>query len=50
MINQDVKTALDDYVAKPDPSYSWREIAKYDVEGCTIYILNMTSQRWMTGK
>ncbi|MBL8259538.1 MAG: hypothetical protein JNM60_07005 [Candidatus Competibacteraceae bacterium] len=40
------ETALDRYVAKPDPSYAYRQ---YDVKnrgGYNAYFLNMTSQQW----
>ena len=50
LLKKEKRTPLDEYVAKPDPSYKWQEIARYDVEGCTIHIVNMTSQSWMNGK
>jgi PhoPQ-activated pathogenicity-related protein len=43
-------TALDDYVNKPDPNYAWTDTGlRIDGDGLyTGYILNMTSQRWLT--
>ncbi len=51
-----VRTALDDYVEKPDPSYGWSLRSSQPVYGLdgtgpqtgTLYILNMTSQTWRT--
>jgi len=40
------KTALDDYVAKPDPAYSWKLAHKVEGKNSTAYILEMTSQSW----
>jgi PhoPQ-activated pathogenicity-related protein len=39
-------TALDDYVAKPDDSYTYSVIKTADGPGYTAYILEMTSQSW----
>ena len=47
---QDVKTPLDDYVNRPDPNYKWRALTEYSLEGCSLYVLNMTSQQWLTCK
>jgi len=48
-------TAMDDYVWKEDPNYSWydtgEEIHGRNVDGSVRYVgyvLNMTSQRWLT--
>jgi PhoPQ-activated pathogenicity-related protein len=52
-------TALDEYVAKPDASYNWTdtgdrlngtELFPTGKVGWTGYVLNMTSQTWMTEK
>ena len=48
-ILQDVKTPLDDYVARPDPNYKWTVLEQHNLEVCTLYVLNMTSQQWLTG-
>jgi len=43
-------TALDRYVAKPDPAYAW-ELARTDKEeGLTSYTIDLTSQQWLTDK
>ena len=47
-IKPEEKTALDAYVAKPDPSYKWELIGTYPGDGQTTYVLNMTSQTWRT--
>jgi PhoPQ-activated pathogenicity-related protein len=43
-----VGTALDDYVAAPDPSYSYNLVRTITGSGYTGYILNMISQTWRT--
>lgn len=45
---QDRRTALDDYVAKPDTNYSFRLVASVAGKGQTTHILEMTSQAWLT--
>jgi PhoPQ-activated pathogenicity-related protein len=47
-IKPEEKTALDAYVAKPDPSYKWELVGTYPGDGQTTYVLNMTSQTWRT--
>jgi PhoPQ-activated pathogenicity-related protein len=42
------ETALDRYVAKPDPNYSFKLINKKDFPGATVYVLEMTSQQYLT--
>lgn len=42
------KTALDRYVAKPDPNYSFRLVRTTKVPGATQYLLSMVSQEWRT--
>jgi PhoPQ-activated pathogenicity-related protein len=44
------RTALDEYVAKPDPSYSYQLVRTIKGEGLTTYVLEMTSQTWLTTK
>ena len=39
-------TALDRYVAAPDPSYRYELIKTIPGEGYAAYVLEMTSQRW----
>ncbi|XP_035686953.1 autocrine proliferation repressor protein A-like [Branchiostoma floridae] len=43
-------TPLDDYVNKPDPHYSYHEVLEWRLKGpgYTMYLLNMTSQQWLT--
>jgi len=40
------ETALDRYVATPDPHYGYRMVNALASDGCTAYVLEMTSQRW----
>ncbi|MBM3783838.1 MAG: PhoPQ-activated pathogenicity [Acidobacteria bacterium] len=44
------KTALDEYVAKPDPAYAWKLAHTVKATNSTGYILEMTSQTWGEGK
>lgn len=43
-------TPLDDYVHRKDPHYQYSEIGSYRGPEYTMYILNMTSQKWKTGR
>lgn len=40
------KTALDDYIAKPDPTYSWKVLKTIPGDGYTAFIIDMKSQTW----
>jgi PhoPQ-activated pathogenicity-related protein len=42
------RTALDEYVATPDASYSYKLVSTLSGEGVTAYVLEMTSQSWLT--
>jgi len=42
------RTALDTYVARPDPNYSFHLVNRVPDKGFTTYILEMTSQAWLT--
>src|SRR5436190_10531219 len=42
------ETALDRYIAKPDPSYAWRLANTIPGEGYKGYVLELTSQTWRT--
>jgi PhoPQ-activated pathogenicity-related protein len=42
------RTAFDDYIAKPDPSYAWELIDTIPGQGCTTYVIDMKSQTWRT--
>jgi PhoPQ-activated pathogenicity-related protein len=40
------ETALDRYVAQPDPSYSWRVVRSIPGTGYKTHVLELTSQTW----
>jgi PhoPQ-activated pathogenicity-related protein len=40
------ETALDRYLAKPDPSYSWKLVAQKKQPGATTFFISLTSQTW----
>jgi PhoPQ-activated pathogenicity-related protein len=42
------ETALDRYIAQPDPAYAWRLDHEEKGEGFTTYVLELTSQSWRT--
>ena len=44
------ETALDRYVAAPDPNFAWKVVSDIPVEGATATLLEMTSQQWFTEK
>ena len=47
---QTTATPLDDYVNAPDKHYSWSKLPwEHRGPDFTIYALNMTSQKWLTG-
>jgi len=41
-------TALDRYVAKPDPAFRFAVVATWKGEGHTAYLLELVSQHWLT--
>jgi PhoPQ-activated pathogenicity-related protein len=41
-------TALDRYVAKPDPNYHWELVKTEKEDGLTSYTIDLTSQQWRT--
>jgi PhoPQ-activated pathogenicity-related protein len=43
-------TALDKYVAAPDPAFAWKALRDLPAEGVKATLLEMTSQRWLTEK
>ena len=43
-------TPLDDYVFKPDDHYRYDIITQYKMDGYTLFVFNMTSQKWLDGK
>lgn len=42
------QTALDRYVAKPDPSYQWEVVKQTPGQGYTVYSVHLVSQTWRT--
>jgi PhoPQ-activated pathogenicity-related protein len=40
-------TPLDDYVNEPDPHYNYYLLKTYVMTGYRLFILNMTSQKWL---
>ena len=42
-------TPLDDYVNKPDSNYKWFLVKAYSMTGYSVYVLNVTSQKWLDG-
>jgi PhoPQ-activated pathogenicity-related protein len=38
---------LDDYVNAPDSHYKYELIKTYELVGYKLYVLNMTSQKWL---
>jgi PhoPQ-activated pathogenicity-related protein len=40
------ETALDRYIAKPDPVYAWKLVRTIDGQGCRGFVLELTSQTW----
>jgi len=42
------RTALDEYVARPDTNYSYHLVTNFPGQGQTTYVLEMTSQAWLT--
>jgi PhoPQ-activated pathogenicity-related protein len=45
-----VATPLDDYIAKPDPSYTYSVVQTLDSPFGKVYVLDMKSQTWRTEK
>jgi PhoPQ-activated pathogenicity-related protein len=45
-IGSNQETALDRYIAKSDPTYSWKLTNTLASEGCHGYVLELTSQTW----
>src|SRR4030095_10704289 len=42
------ETALDKYVAAPDPTYAWSVSKTLPAEGATATLIDLTSQKWLT--
>lgn len=44
------ETALDRYVAAPDPNFSWKVLRQLPAQGASATLIEMTSQKWLTEK
>ncbi|MGD9724666.1 MAG: PhoPQ-activated pathogenicity-related family protein [Pirellulales bacterium] len=44
------ETALDRYIAQPDPAYAWKLAHTVKGEGYTTYVIDLTSQTWRSEK
>jgi PhoPQ-activated pathogenicity-related protein len=44
------RTPLDDYIAKPDSSYSWKVVKTSSRPGMRVFVLEMVSQKWRTAE
>lgn len=42
------RTALDRYVARPDPAYAWEVVETNRIPGVSAYAISLTSQNWLT--
>jgi len=42
------QTALDKYVAAPDPAFAWAVSKTLPVDGATATLIDLTSQKWLT--
>src|ERR1051325_4538173 len=42
------RTALDEYIASPDTNYSYHLVTNFPGQGQTTFVLEMTSQAWLT--
>jgi PhoPQ-activated pathogenicity-related protein len=40
------KTALDEYIAKPDPTYAWKVVSTIPGDGYTTFVVDLKSQSW----
>lgn len=49
-VHADDQTALDRYVAKADPAYAFKLVNTVKSPGATTFILELTSQSWLTEK
>ncbi len=47
IVNQ-LPTALDHYVAKPDPSYRYEIVRRLDLPTGTVWVVDLVSQTWLT--
>lgn len=42
------ETPLDQYIQKPDDSYTWKIVSSKSVDGARMVVVDMTSQTWRT--
>ncbi len=42
------ETALDRYIAKPDPAYAWKLASTIPGDGVKTFVIELTSQQWRT--
>ena len=42
------ETALDRYVAQPDPSFAWTVVGTTNIGRCEVALIDLTSQTWLT--
>src|SRR5512138_174979 len=40
------ETALDRYIARPDPSYAWKQMTTMTGQGYKATVIELTSQTW----
>lgn len=50
LLNTCSLTPLDDYVNTPDSTFGWQRLETYPRPTYTVYVLNLTSQKWMDGE
>lgn len=50
LIAAEPQTALDRYIAKPDPAYGWKIVATIPGEGATTFVVELTSQTWRSAE
>ena len=44
------RTALDDYINKPDNSYKWNIVSETTTDGMKLVVVDMVSQSWRSAK
>lgn len=44
------RTALDEYVAEPDPNYEYSVVSEEQLDGFRFVVIDMVSQKWLTEK
>ena len=47
---QDDVTPLDEYVHDDDGEFKWEVVDVYNYSNVDVFIINMTSQRWLDGE